>query len=64
VTEINKLTKEELKDLYIKTIELREMVLAWEKECGYSASSLVSRTAEHDMEMYYGRLELNERNQL
>ncbi len=45
----------EIKDLWLATIRLRNTVLAWSKETGFSASELVSRHAEHDIEMYYGR---------
>ena len=46
---------EHIRDLWLDTKQLRDKVLAWAKETGFSANELVSRHAEHDIEMYYGR---------
>jgi len=50
----------ELRDDWLDTIQLREKVLAWAKHTGYNANDLVSRTAEHDIERYYGKKRLDE----
>ena len=53
---------EDIKYLWLDTIQLRDKVLAWAKETGFSASELVSRHAEHDIEMHYGRKLLEDNN--
>jgi hypothetical protein len=53
-------TKEQLRDDWLDTIQLREKVLAWAKYSGFSASELVSRKAEHDIEWHYGKKRLED----
>lgn len=38
-----------------ETVELRNIVLDWAKRTGFSANQLVSRTAEHELELTYGK---------
>ena len=58
MTDLNEKDTAYLRDLWLDTIQLREKVLAWAKETGYSASQLVSRSAEHGIEGIYGRKQL------
>ena len=60
MTEINKLDKDQLETTWNKTIALRGLVLDWAKETGFGVADLVSRTAEHQIEMFYGRKVLEE----
>jgi len=46
---------EEIRELWLDTKQLRNLVLLWSERSGFSASELVSRMAEHDIEMHYGR---------
>lgn len=62
MTEISKMGLGDLGVYYDRTVALRELVLEWAKDTGYSASQLVSRTAEHDIEQFFGRLKLEERH--
>ena len=59
-TPVPKQDIKELQDTYYETVKLRKSVLDWQEKYGYNANDLVSRTAEHDMEMFYGRLALGE----
>lgn len=61
MTEPNRQSKEQLELTWIGTIKLREAVLNWAKETGFSASELVSRTAEHSIETIYGRKVLEDK---
>lgn len=56
--ELKQLTVDELEILHHKVIDVRKMVSALVDEYGYSASNLVSRTFEHDIESEYGRKDL------
>ena len=58
MTELKDKTPEELRDDWLETIILREKVLNWAKYTGFSANELVSRTAEHQIEMFFGRQRL------
>lgn len=60
MTEINSLQNEQLEDLHIAVVKLREQVLELVDSYGYSANQLVSRTFEHDLESIYGRRMLKE----
>lgn len=60
MTEINSLQNKQLEDLHIVVVKLREQVLELVDSYGYSASQLVSRTFEHDLESIYGRRMLKE----
>ena len=53
--ELKQLTTAELEELHHKVIDIRETVSALVDEYGFSASQLVSRTFEHDIETEYGR---------
>lgn len=55
----------ELKIEWKETIELRDFVLDWAKRTGFNAGELVSRMAEHDLELKYGRkvLEFGEKQE-
>jgi len=61
MTETANMNIAELQELHIRTIKLREEVLQWAKDSGYSATELVSRTAEHEIEMFYGRMVLSDK---
>ena len=60
MSEINSLQNEQLQDLHVAVVKLRKQVLELVDSYGYSASSLVSRTFEHDIEAIYGRRILKE----
>jgi len=53
--EINSLQNNELENLHDNVIKLRKQVIELVDKYGYSASSLVSRTFEQDIESIYGR---------
>lgn len=53
--ELNSLPTDDLEKLHDKVIKLRAQVLELVDKYGYSASQLVSRTFEHDIEMVYGK---------
>lgn len=57
--EINRLTREELIELYPKVVQMRKDVLELVQKYGYNVETLISRTFEHDVEMVYGRKVLN-----
>jgi len=52
---LNGLRPEELEDLYLEVIELRKKVLETCDQYGYSASQLVSRHFENEIENFYGK---------
>lgn len=56
--ELKQLDQLELKNLYEKIVSLRQEVVKIVDEYGFSASSLVSRTFEKEIEQEYGRKEL------
>ena len=58
MTELKDRNTNELRDDWLDTITLRHKVLEWAKHTGFSASELVSRTAEHKIEMFYGKKKL------
>ncbi len=58
MTEIIDLGKYELREEWLKTVDLRNNVLEWAKRTGFNANELVSRTAEHQIEMFFGRQRL------
>ena len=60
MTELKDREPKELRDDWLDTIQLRNKVIAWSKHTGYSASELVSRTAEHGIEWHYGKKRLEE----
>lgn len=53
--ELNSLTPEDLENLHFRVTKMRKEVLELVQEYGYTASQLVSRTLEHDIEMTYGK---------
>ena len=55
---LNELDEETLETLHNVVLDLRRKILDLEREYGYSASSLVSRAFEHDIESEYGRRRL------
>ena len=55
---INELTEEQLETLHVQVVYLRNQVNEICGEHGYSASQLVSRTYEHEIESAYGRKKL------
>lgn len=60
MADLNEKDVKYLRDIWLDTIALRVKVLAWAKETGFSASQLVSRTAEHGIEEIYGRKQLED----
>jgi hypothetical protein len=54
------LTKDELADLYMEVVTQRKLVNELVDKFGYSASQLVSRTFEQDIEKEFGRKTLKE----
>ena len=55
---VNALNYEELEELYIKVKTMREAVLSLVQKYDHSASTLVSRTFEKEIEAAYGRKKL------
>lgn len=55
---VNSLSDEDIEELYNRIVELRKEVIALVDSYGYSASQLVSRTFEHDVEAVYGKRKL------
>lgn len=53
--ELNSLSTEELEKLHSIVTEMRGKVIELVDTYGYTASQLVSRTFEHDIEMIYGK---------
>ena len=53
--ELKQLDQDQLENLYIKVVELRKNVNSLVDEYGFSASSLVSRTFEQEIEREYGK---------
>ena len=53
--ELKGLTENQLSDLHKIVIQKRKEVLELVDKYGYSASQLVSRTFEHDIEAMFGR---------
>lgn len=60
MTELKSLTLEQLKDLHLLVKEMRFKVNDLVDSYGYTASALVSRTFEHDIEQEFGRKYLKE----
>lgn len=58
MTDLKDKTTHELREDWLDTIHLREEVLNWAKKTGFTANELVSRTAEHSIETFYGRKKL------
>lgn len=58
--EVISLQNKQLEDLHKEVIELRKQVIELVDKYGYSASQLVSRTFEHDIESIYGRRRLKD----
>lgn len=56
---LNELSREQLIELYPEIVALRKKVLEIVQKYEFSASQLVSRTFEHEIEMVYGRKVLN-----
>lgn len=52
---LNGLMPQELEDLYLKVKKLREEVLETCEPFGFSASQLVSRNFENEIEKFYGK---------
>ena len=52
---LNGLLPEELESLYLEVKEIREKVLDLIQPYGYSASQLVSRHFENEIEKFYGK---------
>lgn len=50
-----------MEELHNTVIQMRKAVIKLVDEFGYSASELVSRTFEHDIESVYGRRLLKEK---
>jgi hypothetical protein len=57
---LNELTPKELEVLYVNVRMMRAQVLELVDKYGYSASQLVSRTFEGDIERFYGKKVLKE----
>ena len=55
---LNSLKPKELEELYLKVQELRNQVLEVCDHFGYSASQLVSRHFENEIEKFYGKKKL------
>ena len=55
MTELKDRNTSELRADWLDTIALRQKVLDLAKHTGFSVNDLVSRTAEHSIEMFYGR---------
>ncbi|MGI0022801.1 MAG: hypothetical protein ACRD9Q_08080 [Nitrososphaeraceae archaeon] len=62
--ELKQLTEYELEELYFKVRNMREEVITLLGDFNYDASSLVSRTFEHDIEMEFGRKTLKSKNKI
>lgn len=58
---LNELTPEQLEVLYVQVIYLRNQVNELCDEYGFSASQLVSRTFEGEVEKFYGKKKLKEK---
>ncbi len=63
MTELKDQNEKQLELTWLDTVQLREKVLAWAKHTGFSASELVSRTAEHSIETIYGRKVLESKDE-
>lgn len=55
---LNSLKPKDLEELYLKVQELRNQVLEVCDSFGYSASQLVSRHFENEIEKFYGKKKL------
>lgn len=55
---LNSLKPKDLEELYLKVQELRNQVLEVCDPFGYSASQLVSRHFENEIEKFYGKKKL------
>ena len=55
MTELTKLSIAELAFLWNESNNLRDTLDKWCKKTGYTASQLMSKTAIHDIEWFYGK---------
>ncbi len=58
---LNGLLPIELEELYLKVKKLRKEVLETCDQFGFSASQLVSRTFENEIEQFYGKKKLKQK---